>query len=183
MGAVVALAGGITLAQIPSNTVTLENNTLVDATASLGIGLTQNCTDQDTSPVQGMNFKNLQPTVTSPDFTFCVENTGGTDTGAPMNITIGIPAGAFTSSTINANNITLAISCGVGGSFTGAVGFSQSLGSLSGAPASLSANPLNNSSNNVWSCHANVTPDSTVTTSGGSLTPFSIDFAGTTTDT
>ncbi len=183
MGAVAALVGGITFAQIPSNTITLGNNTLVDATASLGIGLTQNCTDEGAGPVQGMNFQNLQPTVTSPDFNFCIDNTGGADTGAPMNITIGIPSGAFADSTINANNITLAISCGVGGSYSGAVSFSATLGSLSGSTAALSTNPLSNASNNVWSCQANVTPDSTVTTSGGSLTPFSIDFAGTTVDT
>lgn len=183
MGAVAALVGGITFAQIPSNTVTLQNNTLVDATASLGIGLTQNCTDETLGPVDGMDFTNLQPTVTSPNFDFCLDNTGGASTGAPMYITMSVPSGAFTGSTINANDITLGVSCGVGGSYTGVVSYSGSLGGLSTTPVQLSTTPLSNASNNVWSCEANVTPDSSVTTSGGSITPFSIDFAGTTVDT
>ena len=101
MGAVAAVVGGITFAQIPSNTVKLTDNTLTSGTAALAIGATNTCPTGDTASTPGMSFTNLQPTVASGAFTFCLQNTGN----VPLNLTINTPT-SFLGSAISPNDVT-----------------------------------------------------------------------------
>lgn len=140
MGAVSALVGGITFAQLTSNTVALSDNQLSTASAHLKIGLvsdvtggsgtapmsaTVNGTDQTTTPstcdnakngsVQGFDLigsKGLAPGGTSDPLNFCLENTGGT----PLDLTAAIPQAVFTGDQgIPADDVTLTMTCDNGG--------------------------------------------------------------------
>jgi hypothetical protein len=176
MGAVAGLVAGITFAQIPSNTATLTDNTLDSATATLGIGLDATCTTP-LSTQTGMDFTNLLPGVASSPFNFCLDNTGGATAGTPLNVTVSTPT--TSAGTIPFSDVTLAITCGVGGvDDNSQVNFSTTLNTLN-TPTSLSGNALNNSTNNVWTCQATAKLNSSVTTSGGVVTPFELDFVGT----
>jgi hypothetical protein len=170
MGTVAALVGAVTFAQITSNTVALTNNTLSSATASLAIGAAHDCSTGATTSVQGMSFNNLQPGVASSPFPFCLDNTGN----VPLNLTASVPT-----------NFGAGINpCGVGGATTGAVNVSTTVGALHTSPVAFGTAALNNGTNNVLSCDvtATITPAAS-TTSNESLTPFDIQFVGTSTDT
>jgi hypothetical protein len=178
MGTVAALVGAVTFAQITSNTVALTNNTLSSATASLAIGAAHDCSTGATTSVQGMSFNNLQPGVASSPFPFCLDNTGN----VPLNLTASVPTNFGAG--INPNDVTLHFTCGVGGATTGAVNVSTTVGALHTSPVAFGTAALNNGTNNVLSCDvtATITPAAS-TTSNESLTPFDIQFVGTSTDT
>jgi hypothetical protein len=171
MGAVAALVGAVTFAALPSNTVALKNNDLRAATANLQIGLTQNCSDEANQQT-GMTFNNLVPGVESPQFTFCIDNTGNT----PLNLTASIPTD-LSASTLNPNNVTLHFLCGIGGAFTGAIDTSPTVGGLHTAPVSFGT--LNDTTNNIYSCHVTAKlAGGTTPSSGDKITKFDIDWTG-----
>jgi hypothetical protein len=182
MGAVAALVGGITFAQLSSSPVTLTNDTLDSATASLGIGLSTSCTTSSNTQT-GMDFTNLLPGVASSPFAFCLTNTGGASTGTPLNLTISTPT-TDNIGNIPFGDVTLAVTCGGAGTDDGsAVNFSATLSSINNNPTSLSGNALSNTpGSNVWTCQATATLANSVTTSGGTVTPFELDFVGTSTE-
>lgn len=178
MGAIAAVVGGVTFAQInTTSAVTLSDNTLTAATASLAIGPSHNCSTGATTSVPGMNFTNLQPGVESAAFPFCLENIGN----VPLNITATVP-NVFGNSTINPNDVLLHFTCGVGGATTGSINQSVSVGTLTGGQA-FGTVALNNNTNNVLSCDVTAKITASSEQSGATLTPFDINFTGTTTDT
>lgn len=177
MGAIAALVGGITYAQINTNSeVTLSNNTLTAGTASLAIGPSHDCSSGATTSVPGMNFDNLQPGVASAAFPFCLENAGN----VPLDVTATVP-NVFGISTINPNDVQLHFTCGVGGATTGSIDQTVSVGALTAGQA-FGTVALNNSTNDVLSCDVTAKITASSEPSGATLTPFDINFTGTTTD-
>jgi hypothetical protein len=163
MGAVMAVVGGVTFASLQSNTVALTDNTLVSATAHLQIGGTNgdSCAGASDGPQAGMSFSGLVPGVQSAAFPFCLSNTGD----IPLNVTTGIPT-VFTG-TIPPSDVTLDMTCGDGGT---------SSGTLS---AYTGGTPLGTLANGATTdCNAKVTLSPSYVGSGGSVTPFEIDFVG-----
>lgn len=175
MGAIAAIVGGVTFAaNLDQTTVKLTNNSLTSATASLAIAGDDTCAPASlTTSVQGMNFNNLLPGIPSAQFPFCLDNTGNT----PLSVTVSTPT-SFSGSTIASKDVTLDFTCGVGGATTGAVDVSATLKTL-GNPVAFGSNPLNNGTNNIYSCNVTATLDSSVTQSNASVTPFELDFTGT----
>ena len=178
MGAIAALVGGITYAQITTTApVSLTNNTLTAATASLAIGPNTTCATGATTSVPGMNFNNLQPGVASSPFPFCLDNTGN----VALNLTANVPT-TFGAG-INPNDVSLHFTCGVGGATTGAVDQISTVGGLHGGQVAFGNAALNTATNNILGCNVTATLNPAATfTSGETLTPFNIDFSGSSTD-
>lgn len=165
MGAVAAVAGGITFAALTSNTVALSSNTLTSASAHLLIGAAGEggtCTADNSTSVTGMDLK-LTPGEKSEDFKFCLKNDGD----VKLDLTGTIPAADLLDSPIPAGMVTLDVTCGGGGSASGALSsFSaKSLGSLD-ADASTD-------------CTANATLAGDYSGDGTSVKPFTLNFVGT----
>ena len=167
IGAVAALVTGITAAALTSNTVSLTENTLAAATATLVIDDQADCTDSTGTSVQGMSFTNLVPGEESDPFTFCLRNDGD----LPLDINVST-ATDFTGSPIAPNLVTLKIDCG-------AIGTVNTTLDLYAAPTGqdFTAAALDNTDTNGVACAATATLDSSV--EGGSVTPFQLDFVGT----
>ena len=161
MGAIAALVGAVTFAQLQSNTVALSNNQLSSATATLAIGANTSCPDGDTSSTPGFNAK-LVPGKASDPVTFCLHNKGD----IPLNITASIPEDVGGSS-LDWNKVTINVDCGNGNSF------SSTVANLHATPQTF-AGSLNNG--DIWNCSATATADSSVT--GGTLGTFTINFVG-----
>jgi hypothetical protein len=105
MGAVAAVAGGFTFAQLTSNTVALSGDSVDSGTAALQIS-TDNITYGDTAT--GFTFTGLTPGVTaSPNQTFYVKNTGTTD----LVLNAAISALPTWSGTVNNSLVRLNVSC------------------------------------------------------------------------
>lgn len=161
MGAVAALAGGITFANLNTNTVALSPNTLTSATASLQIGSNSQAFS-DTS-VTGITAT-LTPGVSVP-FTFYLKNNGQSN----MNITANVPTNV-SGSTVPASDITLSFDCG-GGPVT------FTLDQWAAGSAAIPGNPL--TAGSTWTCTETATLSSSYTGSGGqAVTPFDVDFVG-----
>lgn len=167
MGAVAAVAGGITFAALTSNTVALSANTLSSATAHLMIGAagTDNtCTADNATSVSGMDLK-LTPGQKSDDFNFCLKNDGD----VPLDLTTSIVAGDLVDSPIPAADVKLDISCDNSGTATGTladyVSTPQSLGTLSDGSST--------------DCTANATLDASYDGAGKTVNPFTLNFVGT----
>jgi hypothetical protein len=172
MGVVVAIAAGITYAQIQSNTVTIGNNTLSSANASLEVGLTTTCDDATTSTVQGVDFTNLLPGTPSNSFDFCLDNVGNT----PLAITAFSPTN-FTGSAINPSDVTLNGTCGTDGTTAGATSFTATVAQLASGQQPIFSS-LNNGTSNVLSCQVTATLGSGTIASNATLTPFDVQFVG-----
>jgi hypothetical protein len=169
MGAVAALVGAVTFAQLTSNTVALSPNTLSTATASLAIGSGTSCPGgATTGSVPGFNNVKLTPGVTSAQLPFCLENNGD----IPLDLTVAIPQSAFTGDTgVPPSAVTLDITCANGGHSSGTLDQytgGTPLGSLSNAGGS-----------NITNCNATATLSSSFTGSGQNVPSFDIDFTGT----
>ena len=161
MGAVAALVGGITFADLNTNTVALSPNTLTSATASLLIG--SNSEAFTTPSVTGITAT-LIPGVPAP-FTFYLKNSGQSD----MNITASVPNG-FGGSTIPATDITLGFDCGGGP-------VSYTLDQWAAGSAAIPGNPL--TSGTTWTCTETATLSTGYTGSGGeAVKPFKVNFVG-----
>ncbi len=169
MGAVVAVVGGVTFAQLTTNTVTLASNTVSSASASLAIGNTADCSTTTTTNVQGMNFTKLEPGTASSPFTFCLHNTGD----VPLQLTALVP-GDFTGSQISPADVSLKFSCASLAAPT-AQTLTTTVAALNNAPVTF-LNSL--ASKDDYSCTVTATLASTVT-GGGTLTPFNLTFTGT----
>ncbi len=173
VGAVATLAGGITFANLTSNTVALSPNTLDSANASLEIGLTNtgNCADANAGPRTGLNFTGstaLVPGVTTAPFDFCISNNGS----LPLTVSAGIPQTDFASDTgIPPSDVTLNMTCGgTGGSTTNGTLDQYTGGSV--LYTSLAAG-------SETDCQATVTLAASYSGQGNQAVPsFDIDFVG-----
>jgi len=167
MGAVAALVGGVTFAQQTSNTVMLTDNTITSSTASLQIANTA-CGDTapGTTTATGMSINSLAPGGTSSPFTFCLWNAGTAD----LDVSVTSPTN-FSTSAIPAADVTLNFTCG-------ATTDSVLLSAL-GTATVVDDNPLTAASGQT--CTVTATLNSSYTGTGGSVTPFELDFAGTST--
>jgi hypothetical protein len=167
MGAIAALVGGVTYADLTSNTVKLTPNNLVSATAAIAIGAGTSCPGGDTSQTTG--FTTASPLVPggSPVTTsFCLHNTG--------NVNLLVSASIPTDPTgTAASDTTLSITCNSNqGSL---VSNSQTLASFA---TTAFTNPL--PAGAIDNCTASASLKSSYTGSGGEAIPtFEIDFAGT----
>jgi len=161
MGAVAALAGGITYASLQSNTVALTNNTLVSATAELQIG--SNAEAFSSTSVAGMN-STLTPGVPS-SFTFYLKNNGG----VPLNITANVPT-IVSSSAVPASQVSLSFDCG-GGPVT------FTLDAWAAGSAVIPGGPL--TAGSTWTCTEKATLSSGYSGAGGAaVTPYDVNFVG-----
>jgi hypothetical protein len=168
MGAVAAVAGGITFAALTSNSVALSANTLSSATAHLLIGNTKgdNCANAGTTAVQGMDVK-LKPGVKSDDFNFCLKNDGD----VPLDLTASVVQADLVDSAIPAGDVTLDIACG------DAQGASDTLNKYTGDDMIGTV-----AAGDSVDCTANATLASDYNGSGTSVKPFTINFVGTQSD-
>jgi hypothetical protein len=173
MGAVAAVAGGITFAALTSNTVALSANTLSSATAHLLIGTggsggeDTTCSNTSDKAIQGMNLK-LVPGQKSDDFDFCLKNDGD----VPLDITSSIAAADLFESPIPASGVMLDITCdnegAVNASLAQFVSGAQSLGTLD--------------ADDSTNCTANATLKADYDGSGKTVKPFTLNFVGTQAD-
>lgn len=162
MGAVAALVGGITFANLNTNTVALSPNTLTSATASLQVG--SNAEAFNDVSVAGMT-STLVPGVPSTPFTFYLKNNGQSD----MNITAHVPTN-FTGSVVAPSDVTLSLDCG-----GGPVAFT--LDAWAAGSAAIPGNPL--TAGNTWTCTETATLAASYGGSGGqAVTPFDVQFVG-----
>jgi hypothetical protein len=176
MGAVAALAGGITFANLNTNTVALSPNTLDSADSSLQIGLTNgtSCDDANAGPRTGLTFTGasaLVPGVTTAPFDFCLVNTGA----IPVTVTTGIPQSVFASSVIPPSDVTLTLKCGANTPVSGTLDQFTG-GSILGTLAA------SGSDGAELDCNATVQLASSYAGNGGqgneAVAPFAIDFVG-----
>jgi hypothetical protein len=162
MGAVAALVGGITFANLQSNAVALSPNNLTSATATLAIGDADTCPEGDTTTVPGLTAT-LVPGVPSSARSFCLDN----KSGIPMNITTQIPTD-LTSSPIPANQVSLKITCDGVGTLEGTLDQYAS-------PVALGALGANSQAN----CSETATLNASYNdNTGKSVTPFDVQFVG-----
>jgi hypothetical protein len=166
IGAIAALVTGVTYAQLTSNTVTLTNNTLAAASAHLVLesGDTD-CTGVTTTTGVGMSFENLVPGVESEAFDFCLGNDGE----VPLDISVSIPTD-ISGSTIPADKVTLKLVCDD-------IGTVEDTLDAYNAPLVFGDAPLDNADLNGVGCAATAKLAEDVT--GGSVTPFQLNFVGT----
>lgn len=167
VGAVAALVGGVTFAAQTSNTVKLTDNTITSTSASLAIDNVA-CTDTapSTTSAAGFNFGTLTPgTTPSASQSFCLWNNGT----AALDVSVTSPTN-FSTSAIPAGDVTLNFTCG---STTDSVKLSA-LGTASLVDSGLAAGT-------GQTCTVTATLDHTFTGSSGSVTPFELDFSGTST--
>ena len=167
MSAVAALVEGVTFALTP-NQVALTNNQLTAATSSLAIGVGSTSCTGTAQTQTGMSITGLVAGGSpSSAFNFCITNTGSTT----QSITMLTPT-TFTSSAIPPSDVTLNVACG----------------STTATPVTLSA--LETTATSVDTslaagatdqCTATATLSSSYTGNGSSITPFELDFTGTTT--
>jgi len=163
MGAVVAVVGGVTFANLQSNTVALSPNTLSSATASLAIGADTSCPEGNTTSTTGLNAK-LVPGQPSDPFAFCLDNTGD----VPLHITAQIPTD-FTGSAIPPTAVTLTINCPTIGQLSGTL---DQFANPVGFPGATLA------TNAPEDCTATATLSASFAGSGQTVTPFDINFVG-----
>jgi hypothetical protein len=166
MGAVAALVGGVTFAAQSSNTVMLTDNTLASSTAALAISSGAACgtTAPTATTAAGMNFNSLVPGTASAAFSFCLWNSGTSDLG----VSVTSPTD-FSTSAIPADDVALNFTCGT---TTDSV-----LLSALGTASVVDAGPL--AAGTGQSCTVTATLNSSYTGSGGTVTPFELDFSGT----
>lgn len=165
MGAVAALAGGITFASLQSNTVALSPNNLVTASATLAIGAGTTCPGGDTTTTTG--FTTTSPLVPggSPVTTgFCLTNKGD----VPLTVSANIPTNP---SGTAATDTTLGISCTTEGDLTNNT---QTLNAFS---TTAFTNPLPAGASD--NCTASAALSNSYSGTGGETVPvFDIDFTG-----
>ena len=165
MGAVAALAGGITFASLTSNTVALTPNNLTTSTASLAIGAGTTCPTGNTTATPGFTTATpLVPGGAAVKTNFCLDNTGNT----PLLVTASIPT--LPTGTAAADT-TLSITCTTEG------GLTNNTQTLSTFATTAFTNQL--PANTVDDCTASATLSNSYTGSGGENIPqFDIDFIG-----
>ena len=164
MGAVAAIVGGVTFANLQSNTVALSPNTLSSASASLAIGAGTTCPEGNTTSTTGLNAT-LVPGQTSAPFAFCLDNTGA----IPLHITAQIPTD-FTVSPIPPTAVTLALSCPTIGNLSGTLDQYSSPVAFPGSALAV---------NTPENCTATATLSASYSGSGNqTVTPFDINFVG-----
>lgn len=113
MGAIVAVAGGVTFAALQSNTVALSPNSLTSATAAIAIGDGTSCPQGDAATVPGLTAA-LVPGVASAPRAFCFDN------GSPIPLTLTAQVtGDFTGSSFSPADVTLTLNCGDMGTLSG----------------------------------------------------------------
>lgn len=161
MGAIVAVAGGVTFATLNTNTVALTSNQLVSATAALQIG--SNSQAFSNNSVDGINAT-LTPGVLS-SFTFYLKNNGQ----AAMNITANVPTDV-SNSNIPASDITLAFDCGNGP-------VSYTLDQWAAGSAVIPGGALGPGA--TWTCSETATLSSSYSGQGGeTVKTFKVNFVG-----
>jgi hypothetical protein len=165
MGAVAAVAGGITFAALTSNTVALSANTLSSATAHLMIGAADGdtCTAANDSSVSGMNLT-LTPGEQSEDFKFCLKNDGD----VALDLTSTIPAADLLGSPISGGDVMLDLTCDNEGAATGTLNSyatAKALGMLDAGEST--------------ECTATAMLDAEYDGEGTTVKPFTLNFVGT----
>lgn len=161
MGAVAALVGGVTFANLTSNTVALSPNNLTTATASLAIGAGSTCPTGDTTSTTGLSDSSLAPGG-STSVNFCFDNTSG----VPLLLTASIPQDL--SASVAAQNTTLTVACTTEGTLAGTLS--------SWGPATFTT-PI--AAGTQDTCTATAALSTSYTGAGGETIPaFSIDFVG-----
>lgn len=165
VGAVAALAGGITFANLTTPTVALTPNNLVTATAALAIGAGTTCPGGDTTATPGFTTSTpLVPGGPAVTTKFCLDNKGN----IPLTVSSSIPT--LPTGTA-AGNTSLTIACTTEGTLSVA---NSTLSSWSGGafPVQLPAGSQDN-------CTASAKLSSSYTGKGGETIPsFDIDFVG-----
>jgi hypothetical protein len=167
MGVVAAFVGGITYAAQNSNTVMLTDNTL--AASTVGLAIAGGTCPADSGAVSGttapgMSFPSLVPGVASTPFNFCISNTGGT----ALSVSMTSPTN-FSTSAIPAGDVTLNVVCGT---TTVTPVTLSSLTAPTAVDTTLAAGATDQ-------CTATATLESGFAGSGGTVTPFELDFQGT----
>jgi hypothetical protein len=105
MGAIAALVGGVTFAQLTSNTVALTSNSIDSATATLQIS---NDNSTYSNSATGFTFSGVVPGgAASPNQTFYLKNTGSTD----LTLSSSITALPTWSGTVNNSLVRLNVTC------------------------------------------------------------------------
>ena len=168
VGMVAGLAVGISFAAQTSNTVTLTDNSVTSTTAALQIADAACTTAPGTTTATGVTVGPLAPGDTSTPSSFCLWNAGTAD----LDVSVTSPTN-FSTSVIPASDVTLNFTCG-----TTAVA-SVKLSALS-TPTVVDSSPLAAGTGDT--CTVTATLDPGVTT-GGTVTPFELDFTGTSTTT
>lgn len=178
VGAVVALAGGVTFAALQSQ-ATLTGNTIASASATLLVSSTPACgaaTGTFTHSETGFAFTGLVPGgADSGAKNFCLKNTG-TD-NMTMNVVIpSLPTWTVTpSGSVDNSKVNLAFSCtGAGGTFS----VTDNVNDIWFNTANLSGGTLNAGTTDACTVTASMT-SSAFTGESASSTTFNLTFTGT----
>jgi hypothetical protein len=169
MGAVAALAGGVTFAALSSNSVVLADNTLDSATATLAIGAGSSCASNTKVSTPGFDHAALVPGEATDPVEFCLKNAGD----VPLDITASVTNDTSPEGSIDPAKVTLDFDCNDGDET-----LSATLAELkaTGTPQMLGEDSLGMTGQ--WDCTVTATLDDSVT-DGGSVGPFDISFVGT----
>lgn len=166
MGAVAALAGGVTFAALSSNTVAISPNTINTGTATLAIAAGANCvTGTYGTSIPGFTVTGMTSSTDVTPIDFCLKNTGDVALSIfswiPENVTVATASGY----------ITLSVSC------TGIGNQSDTLNTWYAAGNTFTDNPLN--AGEAVGCSADLSLSNSYPGSGGETVPtFSINFVG-----
>ncbi|HSW80209.1 MAG TPA: hypothetical protein VLG47_05525 [Candidatus Saccharimonadales bacterium] len=178
MGAVVALAGGITFA-LTSQPVVLADNS-INASASLQISNG----GAYSGSVTGFNFSGMVPGgAASPDQTFYLKNNGTNAVSLALNVPT-LPTFTVTpSGSVDNSQVFVNISCTSGSSGNFSLSSGNDLTSLNSAPVTLAQGTGPLQPGDAATCTANVSMGasavSPTTASSVSSTNFDLDFTGT----
>lgn len=168
MGAVAALVGGITFAQLTSNVVALGPNSVGTASADLAIAPdTGGCTGATygTMPVPGFNATNLTPTSSVTPINFCLQN----NYTVPLSIEGYLDTNV--SSAVASGDITLQVQCNTIGTKSDVLNTWYSTGEFFSAPLPAGATDT---------CTATIALSKDYSSTTGETVPsFNIDFQGT----
>ncbi len=182
IGATVALVGGVTYAQLTTNTVTLSNNT-ISTTSPNTLQISKNNTTFKTQ-VAGFDFTGLVPNMksTSSSETFYLKNTGGSDINLYMFIPT-LPTFTVTpSGTVDNTKVKMSLTCSsISGPITTPT-TGNDLTSLNTPPGATLTGTLN--AGDTATCSLNVTMAagavSNTSATSVSSTGFDVQFGGTT---
>ena len=163
VGAVAALVGGITFANLTSNTVALSPNNLTSATAALAIA--GSCPATTTTPIPGLTDASLAPGH-STSVSFCLGNTGD----VPLSVSVSVPQNLTADSAAQAT--TLTITCTTEGTL------STTLSAWSNGASFAFPAPLPATTGNQDSCTATAALSNGYSSNGHTIPQFDINFTG-----
>lgn len=159
VGAVAAIATGVTFAALSSQT-TLSGNTI---TATPGLLLSTNSTTYD-AKIPGFAFDVTPGDTTGVSQTFDIKNT----TSSAMSLSLAVPAAVtFTGGTVDNSDVNLALAC-----TSPTLSLTSDLATLSSGPVPVTGSL---SADTSAACTITATMDSDAITSGSTVTSDSFD--------